>query len=158
MAHRLDEVVYKVALKHTVVSADTLKAAVKEATTSGSGLLGILLKDGRLSEEEFMRLIAAELKLEYLTLRNVTIDKRVTETIPYRFAWHYKFLPLKIEDHALTIAVSEPLDIKTQDELRLHFGYEIRVVITSERQLKEAFANLYGVGADTLENLFPRPR
>ncbi|MBU1366801.1 MAG: Flp pilus assembly complex ATPase component TadA, partial [Candidatus Omnitrophica bacterium] len=87
------------------------------------------------------------------SLRNIIIDKSVLEKVPVKFAGYYKFMPLKIEGELLTIAVSQPLDIKISDEIRLHFGFDIETVLSTSEEIMEAIRKNYGLAAETVGGL-----
>ncbi len=157
MPSKFDDFVYRVVSKNAMVSQPVLDGFLQEAGRAGVTLISLLAKNRSVNEGDVMRLLAQELNLEYVNLKNVKIDKSIINTVPYKFAWHYKFVPLKIERNALTVAVGFPLDIKTQDELRLHFGCDIRMVITTEKDITEELKKLYGLGADTIEKILAAP-
>lgn len=157
MAQKFDELVYNISLKNFLVPVDKLNVALKDTASAGVSLATLLVRNKDVTESDLMKLLAKEFNLEYVGLKGLQIDKALTEVIPYRFAWHYRFVPLKLEKSILTIAVLMPLDIKTQDELRLHFSYTLRMVIASERDIIETLARMYGIGADTLEKMRVTP-
>jgi len=51
------------------------------------------------------------------------------------------------------LAVTDPLDIHTLDDLKLLLGFEIKPVLAGEKDILEAISRYYGVGADTLEQI-----
>jgi type II secretory ATPase GspE/PulE/Tfp pilus assembly ATPase PilB-like protein len=157
MPNKFDDFVYRVVTKNAMVPQSLLDGFLQEAGRAGVTLISLLAKNRSVNEGDVMRLLAQELNLEYVNLKSVKIDKSIINTVPYKFAWHYKFVPLKIEHNALTVAVGFPLDIKTQDELRLHFGCDIRMVITTEKDIIEELKKLYGLGADTIEKILAAP-
>jgi type II secretory ATPase GspE/PulE/Tfp pilus assembly ATPase PilB-like protein len=154
MATKFDEITYSVILKHGLIPKEKLDKAIAEVRSQGGvSLLSYLTKSHSLNENDVMKYIAAEFKLEYVNVKAAEKDKSVSQAVPYKFAYYYKFLPLRIEKRVLTVAVAVPLDIKAQDELRLHFGFEIKQVIASEQDIEEELKILYGVGADTFDKM-----
>ncbi|MFH1900790.1 MAG: ATPase, T2SS/T4P/T4SS family [Candidatus Omnitrophota bacterium] len=87
------------------------------------------------------------------SLKSLRIEKSVLDKVSVRFAWHYKFVPFKIEGNLLTIVVSRPLDVKTCDEIRLHLGYDLEVISSSEEEVLEAIRRNYGLAAETIDGL-----
>ena len=77
------------------------------------------------------------MNLEFVNLREVSVDKALIDKIPVKIPSYYKFVPLKIEDRVLTIAVSYPLSVKAQDEIRTYLGYEIKQVLVPENEILE---------------------
>ena len=73
--------------------------------------------------------------------------------IPIKIASYYKFLPVKAKGRLLTIAVSAPLDIKTQDEIRTQVGYDIDTVLSCSNDIQDSIKKFYGIAAETLESM-----
>lgn len=151
MNTKFDDITYQIVVKHGLLDQLKLDSLLEEAKSSGTSLASTIIKSRSIAESALMQPLADELHLGYLNLKNYKIDKAVIDAVPYKFAWHYKFVPIKIENNILTVAVTYPLDIKTQDELRLHFGYDIRMVLSSEKDILEEFKRSYGLGADMVE-------
>ncbi len=157
MAHKFDETIYRIALEHGLVPCNRLERAQEEASRTGSTLMSALVRNKDVAEADIMKLAAKTLNMEYVSLKNIKIDKHITEAIPYKFVTHYKFAPIKLENKILTIAVMAPLDIKTQDELRVHFGYDVHAVLASEKDVIDTLVRAYGLGADTIDKILEQP-
>ncbi len=65
-------------------------------------------------------------------------------------------MPVKMEGNILTIASATPFDVKTQDEIRVHLGVEINVVLTQEAELTEALKKYYGFASDTIDRILTK--
>jgi type II secretory ATPase GspE/PulE/Tfp pilus assembly ATPase PilB-like protein len=125
----------------------------KEADSSGVSLQLILSRRRIFSEKEMLKLLADKLKLNFLDLKEVNIDKSVISRVPLKVASYYKFIPLGIKDRTLTLAVSAPLDIKTQDEIMTQLGFDIETVLSSSDDILDNLKKYYGLAADTLEQI-----
>lgn len=106
-----------------------------------------------ISEIRLLEIIASALCLEYFDLKNTLIDKTVIKKIPVKIASYYKFVPVLLENRVLTIATAVPLDVKTQDEIRTHLGYNLRTVLSCEEDVIEMLKKYYGLGAATVEKI-----
>ena len=157
MTSRFDDIVYKITAESTLVDPGRLQRAFEEAAETGIPLLTLLVRGKDVQEAQIMKLIAREFNLEQVSLKGIAVDKKIAESVPYKFAAYYKFAPLSIENRILTIAVTVPLDIKIQDELRMHFGFDIRMVVAGEREIVDTLARVYGLGADTIEKINGSP-
>ncbi|RKY33582.1 MAG: type II/IV secretion system protein, partial [Candidatus Duberdicusella sinuisediminis] len=149
---RAEDILKKVLIDRGLIKEEDWAKVREEANKAENLILG-LAQQGLISEKEALQILAQQLHLQYSDLKNVTIDKRVLDKVPVRIAFYYKFLPLKVEERDLTLAVSFPLDIKIQDEIRTHLGYNIKVVLASRGEILEALKRFYGVGAETLERI-----
>lgn len=136
-----------------LITAEQLDEALKEQKKSGGFLGNVLLKLRYISQDELFPVLAEQLGVEYVKLRSREIDPGVIEKVPAKFASHYKLIPLDMKGNVLTIAVTNPLDIHTMDDIKLLLGYDTKAVLASEDDIVEAIRKYYGVGADTLEKM-----
>lgn len=155
MLKKYDKILYEALIDRKIVSKKALDSIVKGLETSGSteSLQQILIKKNLAAERDILNILADTLKLQYINLQNVLIDKSVLEKIPVKIASYYKFLPINIKGNTLTIAVSSPLDIKMQDEIRTQLGYNVELVLSASNDILEGFNKYYGTAAEILEGI-----
>ena len=56
------------------------------------------------------------------------IKPEILEKVPAKFACHYKIIPVKFEGNTLTVAIEDPLDINTLDDISLFLGFKVESV------------------------------
>ena len=156
MAKKIDTILQEALIRKGLVSQEIWDDILKEAALSEGSIVDTIVKKGLILEKEALKILAQALNLECVESNDITFDKSVADKIPLRIAFYYKFMPLKIKDKNLTIAVSFPLDVKTCDEIRIHLGYHINMVLAPQTDILEALKKLYGVGAETLERITSR--
>ena len=78
------------------------------------------------------------------------------EAICRKFVWYYKFIPISLVENVLTIAAAQPFDVKTIDDIRLHVGFLVKQVLTTETELNEALKKQYGFASDTIDRMLAR--
>jgi len=130
-----------------------IRGCFLEAENKQNSPLAFIAKRSNISEEEIIKTVASEFQMEYLELKNIEIDKALIKKIPVKVASYFKFLPVKLDNRLLTIAVSYPLDIKIIDEIRTHLGYNVRVVLGRENDVIEMMKKYYGLGAAMVEKI-----
>lgn len=143
----------KVLVDDNLVQKSTLNTILKEIAVSGESLISALIRQRVASEEEILNILAKGLKVPYVNLKKSSIEKSITKKVPVKFAGYYKCMPIKIEGRTLTIACSEPLDVGTQDNIRISLGYEIEFVLARQKDIVETLKKHYGLGAETIENI-----
>ncbi len=153
MIKKSDAILSEALVEKGLISKEALDQCVKEAAASGQGLVQVLVKRGISGEREILSLLAERSKLTYLELEGISVEKALLDKIPLKIASYYRFFPISIKNRILTIAVSEPLDIKTQDEIRTQVGYDLETVLSCQDKILENLRKYYGVGADTLEKI-----
>jgi len=153
MPKKLDTVLSEALVEKSLVAQKDLGPLLKEAEMSGQDFFQLLIKRGLFLEQDLLRLFSEKLKLSYLNLKDISIDKAVLDKIPVKIATYYRFIPVQMKDRVLTIAVAYPLDIKIQDEIRTQLGYGIEIALSCQDDILDALKKHYGLAADTLERI-----
>lgn len=136
-----------------LVKEKNLDPFIKQAQNSQESLQEILVKAGVFDEKDLLALLADKLKLTCVNIKNIKVEKPVLDKVPVKIAAYYRFMPLDIKGRVLTIAVSSPMDIKTQDEIRTQLGFDIDLVLACTPDIMEGLKKYYGFAAETLEKI-----
>jgi type II secretory ATPase GspE/PulE/Tfp pilus assembly ATPase PilB-like protein len=153
MLKKIDKILSEELLERGLISRKDLEPLLKEVDASNNSLLQILASKGLLPERDILKILAEKLKIPYMNLKEINIEKSVLDKAPIKIALYYGFMPVEIKDRTLTIAVPYPLDIKMQDEIRTQLGYDIVTALSSQEDVQEALKKYYGLAADTLERI-----
>ena len=153
MRKKLDIILSEALVEKGLITQKDLESIFKEIDSSDQSLQQILTKRRIILEKDILNILAEKLKITYLDLRNISIDMSVLNKVPVKIASYYRFLPIEIKDRVLTIAVSSPLDIKTQDEIRTQLGYDIEVVLSYSEDILDGLKKYYGLAAETLDSI-----
>lgn len=139
-------------LQSTLVSAgllseDALRAALTEQRQTGKRLVEVLLTPatGRpaVPEQALMRALGNLFGLELVPLRTVEVASDVLGLVPSEFAVARQVLPLSADGECLTVAVSDPLDLSTQDDLQMLTALAIRPVLALPSEIRRATERFY---------------
>ncbi|OGX15503.1 MAG: hypothetical protein A2166_05080 [Omnitrophica WOR_2 bacterium RBG_13_41_10] len=139
-----------------VITKEQLDKAISEQKRTGEFIGSCLIRLGYIDEKELLFLLSEQFGIPYQDLKTTPIDDNVINTIPAKYVWHYKFMPLKIKGNTLTIAISNPLDIWLLEDIKLNLGYDVECVLSSERQIREVLRKYYGIGAETVEKILEK--
>lgn len=140
-----------------LINAEQLDAALSEQKKTGDFIGAVLVKKGFLTDEKLLPVLSKQLGVEYVKVKDKGIPSEIIELVPAKFACHYKLIPLKKEENVLIVAVSDPLNIQTLDDLGLLLKTDVRPVLASQKEILEAIRKHYGVGADTIERMVAEP-
>ncbi|MCX5687465.1 MAG: ATPase, T2SS/T4P/T4SS family [Candidatus Omnitrophica bacterium] len=62
-------------------------------------------------------------------------------------------MPVKFENNTLTVAMEDPLDVRTLDDISLFLDFKVQPVLASFSDISEAIKKHYGLGAETIEEI-----
>lgn len=153
MNTRIDKLVYRIVSKSGRIPQDKLNDLQQAAYTRNEPLADALLHTGLIKEHELLELYAEETKSVCVRIGDVQIDKTAVEKVPVKFAWYYKFFPVRLKEQKLTIAISSPFDVHTLDEIRFGLGYELETVFLKHGEIESLLKQYYGLGAETVDKI-----
>ncbi|MEA3305486.1 MAG: ATPase, T2SS/T4P/T4SS family [Candidatus Omnitrophota bacterium] len=153
MVFRKEILLGQLLIDKRLITVEQLDEALKEQKISGGFIGNIMVKLGYISQEKLFPILAEQLNVEYIKLKNKRISPEVIEKVPAKFASHYKLIPIDFKDGILSIAVTNPLDIHTMDDVKLLLDCGTKPVLAGEEDIIEAIRKYYGLGADTLEKI-----
>ncbi len=122
-----------------------------EHEKSGVSLVRILTLKGLINEDALLKFLSEEFNIPFIRLKPEDIDSELPKKIPAKLVTHYNFMPLKIKDGILQIAVNDPLAILAWDEIKLFLKQDIQLFLANQKDILESIKNFYGLGAATLE-------
>lgn len=135
-----------------------LQESLEESKRTGEILGRVLVKMGFVGQHQILMTLAEQMGLTcYASLKGFEVSAEVIKAVPAKFVWHYKFMPLKLTGRALLIAVSDPLAVWMAEDLKLHLGFDVERVLTSEEEIISCVRRYYGVGAETVEEILSQP-
>jgi len=139
-----------------VITPKELELGLAEQEKSGDFICNVLVRLKFSSEDKIFSVLARQLDIPYVKLKDCEIPGNVIDKVPAKFASHYKIMPLAFEDDLLKIAMVDPLDIRAMDDLKMFLGVQIAALLASEAEIKQLIRKYYGVGADTVEGMISK--
>ncbi|MDY7034478.1 MAG: GspE/PulE family protein [Thermodesulfobacteriota bacterium] len=127
-----------------LITKDMLRTAEEAAHREGEILGRTLVRLGFITEEKILTFIGEKMQIPYVNLGNFIVDPKVLERIPLKKAHRYNVIPLFEIEGILTVAMSDPMDIISLDEITSLAGCMVEPVISSEENIKTAIEKWYG--------------
>jgi len=117
-------------------------------------LLGqVALSMGLVTEEKLTQALAEQFSMQVVNLNEVVIPPEVLAHVTEPMAQLYRIIPVAFRDNTLTIAMADPQKLSVIDELRSFLGYDVRAVVTSEKDITRALERYYVGGGESVEQL-----
>lgn len=127
-----------------MITADQVTVAIEAQKKTKERLGKSLIRLGFITEENLIKTLAHQLKLNYVNLKEEKIDSSLVKLIPEKVARRHLVLPLTQMGQVLMVAMADPLNIFALDDLSFKTGLEIEPVIASEQDLLATLDTFYG--------------
>ncbi len=140
-------------IKSNVITQEQLEIALREQKQTE--LLGeTLMRLGFVDEEDMiLPLLAEQIGVDYVNLKKLLINPEAVKRIPAKVAYYYKIMPVEFKDNVLTIALRNPLDIQVIDGVAQASSSKVKIILASEKDIRDSLRKYYGVGAETIEQI-----
>ncbi|MFH1201671.1 MAG: GspE/PulE family protein [Candidatus Omnitrophota bacterium] len=140
-------------LGEKIITLEQLELALREQKEKKEYFCRTLVRLGLAKEEDVFPILATQLQVAFVKIKELNIPPEVIKKVPAKFVSHYKLMPIALKGNILTMAMSDPVDVHTIDDLRLFLAVEIEPVLAGDEDIAEAIRKYYGVGAETLEEM-----
>ena len=142
-----DEYVIEILQDTGLVNKSQLERAQGEATAK-QGIIPTLIDHGVVTQEDVTRALAAHASMEFVDLNAVSIPPEIIEKIPAAVARRYRVIPVADMDSSLMVAIGDPLNFDTFDNLNFLLKRDVEFVCSTPQQIKAALIRYYGTAED----------
>ncbi len=149
----LDKIVAEIIQEKKGISSEAAAGLLNGQKGKSFGTLAV--EKGLLTEDELLTSLSKKLRVPYVkNLEEEGLDPSLVSRVPIVFSKKHKVVPMKMVDGILTVATPDPLNYEPLDDLRLIIEcQEVRVVLSSEREVLRAINRFYEQSADTPEEM-----
>src|SRR5579871_481857 len=133
------------------VSHAELTRAIEEQHGKLTHLGELMLERGLVSKRDLGAALTEVTHIPYVDCENVEIDPEILKVVPYATARRCCVLPLHSQGTKLVIAMAEPQNLHTIDELRFSTGMEIVPRIAFRNEILHKVDLAYGAVSEAEE-------
>ena len=134
----------------SAISEQDYKDILAEIQQTGASEAAVLSKHGVPSDILALATKSVEYGTPFTQLEGIFPEPAVLEKVSPGFAYRNKIVPIELVDDALTVAMSDVLNVVLIDELQLITNCQIIPVLADETDIDEAIVRLYGRTAESL--------
>ena len=127
------------------LSSEELSRSQATASKEKLPLGQVLVRDGFILSRDIATLSALHLGLPMVDLRSESIDPAAVALVPEDVARRYIVLPLSVSGDILSLALSDPTDVRQIQDLALLTGHNIELVISTQEDILEHIDLCYRV-------------
>lgn len=131
--------------KKGLISEKDINRIIKIQKDTGKDLQKIIIELNILKKDEMMIALADEIGVKYVNLNDINIDPVIVVLIPEEMARRHQLIVIDKDEDKLTIAMANPLDVFTYDEIKIRLGYNVEAVLAYGEDINKALDEVFGV-------------
>jgi len=136
-------------------------AQLSEARTAAlaTGRLDHAVVDlGFASETDVLKLLGDSMGMDVVSVQDAEVDDDVLKLVPPKTVFRQQVFPLERENGSLRVAINNPFDLATLDEISDRTGLHVEPVLAPRAEIATAIKNHFGVGGETVGALAAEAR
>ena len=131
-----------------------LQLLLEEQQLQPGALLGKLAEDMTLiTDEQLAQALGEQMNMKVVSLGDAPIAPELLEKLTETMAQLYRVIPVRFDGHRLTVATCDPQNLSIQDELRTFLGFDIEMVVATEREIKATIERFYSSDSLSVEKI-----
>ncbi len=129
-----------------------LKQVLEKLKTDPRRIGEVLVAEGLVSEPQMMETLSEQLKITFVDVEYYKVDKAVMDLFPKKFLLENQAVPLFRMQNTVTVAMADPLNLKTIDRFRSFCKCDIQPLLASPSSIMKLLERFYG-SVDSLEEV-----
>ena len=144
--------VERILLRNNKLTEKTLGEIKANQLQVGRYLGKTLVDHGYIHADVLLETLSKELGLPFISLEEYPKTQLPIKelNISEAFLKEKTIFPIQIKDDTLTIAVFDPFDLHTIENLKISLGKNIKILLSTEETIVEAIETYYGAGESTM--------
>ncbi len=142
----------------TLFNEDQIAALLAKRAESDKAVSDLVIDLGLAKDDVFLRALAGVMKVPFVRLNGLAIEKNALERLPTKAVFQYNVIPIAVEEGVLRIATHDPFLPGLLDALRLASGMKVRLALSPTNDIAKAAKQFYGIGADTFDRMMQDSR
>ncbi len=134
-----------------LISQEQLQRALREHKKADLKLGEYLIQQGIVPESKLVELISSQLNIPRFDPHKYPLNMELAHLIPVDTAQQFKLAPISKTGSILQVAMVDPLDIYTLDNIEIMTNLEVEPLICTESELYNLLNALYGESSEDLK-------
>jgi len=126
-----------------IISEDQLDKALEHQKRQSIRLGEALTEMGYADHEDIISSLAEQFDFQVVNPMAVPIPEDVINSVPKNIAKKHNIIPVTKKDELLIIAISDPLDISTLEDLRFTLNINVECVLATKNNIEHAIKKYY---------------
>jgi type IV pilus assembly protein PilB len=150
---RAENATIEVIRKLGILSEGRLNELESLSAKSGKSIVTLLRENNLVNNEQLGRIIAAEQKIEFITLSPDMVDPITAHLIPYELSSEHNLIGLRTEGNKLYVAMSSPMNLAVRDQIELRTGCKVVPQAATPGAIKTAIRYHFNVQSVTKQTI-----
>ncbi|HJT45718.1 MAG TPA: type II/IV secretion system protein, partial [Chthoniobacterales bacterium] len=125
---------------------------------NGGSWTAQVLDSGKVDEQKFLSVIGKFFRVPVVSLDPKTIDRNTLSILPSRFVFQHHILPIEVKDNSVVLATYDLFNSLGRQLAGQLLKKPAEWVLVPRAQLLRAMKSLYGVGAETFDEILKSKR
>jgi type IV pilus assembly protein PilB len=126
-----------------IISEEQLSKALEHQKKLSIRLGEALTEMGFAGAEDIIRTLAEQFDFQVVNPMATPIPEDVINTIPKNIAKKHNIIPVAIQEGLIIIAISDPLDISTLEDLRFTLNINVECILATKNNIEDAIKKYY---------------
>lgn len=138
------------------ITDEQLELLLEEQEQQPGELIGKIAEEMQMiTDEQLAQALAEQMSLQVIDLGDFSPPHEVISLLTETMGQMYRVIPVRFDEEGptLTVATCDPQNLRIQDELRTLLGYDIDVLVATERDVIAALARHYDSDTETVESI-----
>ncbi len=135
-------------VEQKAITEEQLMAALDTQKSTGNKLGRELIESGYITEDQLLGILARQLNIDFIDIRNYSINPETVKRIPEVQARRFRVIALAEEPNHILIGMADPTNIFAYDEVSRLVGKPVNLAVVKEDDLLKAIDSVYRRTAD----------
>src|SRR5881398_3085535 len=140
-------------VEQRVLQPSQAEDVVSEVELNGKTVAQAMIDGGFIDEPDFYQTIANGLGTDFVELSEREIEPEILRLVPSGLARLHGALPIEMSGTTLRVALADPFDLHTAEDLRFALGKDIQVVVSPPEQIEELIKQYYGTDTTSMQDV-----
>jgi len=141
----------EILIQRKLITEEDLERALELQKERGDKIGKTLVDMGFIAMRDVLAALSEQLDVPLVSIESPPLVSSETEALSPRFLRQFRCLPMSREDHTITLAMADPLDVETIAAVRHCTGLKISTVLAPEQEIIDAIDKYYGESAARAE-------
>ncbi len=139
------EFLLDVLVNRKIIKSQDIDKIHQRQGEKGTSIQSIIINMGLIEKKEMMEILSEEIGISYVDLEGKSFDPSVVAMLPEDLSRKHQLVTIDKKKDKLIVAMSNPLDVYTQDEIKIKMGYEIEPRLSYSDDISKVLDSVYGI-------------